>query len=104
MEDTLEAAHRRLREEMGFDCALEEAFSFVYKVRLADGCFEHEYDHVFTGRFDGEPRPDPSEVQNWKWISVGDLRNDISRSPDRYTAWLALSIARVLDIHLKTPA
>lgn len=104
MEDTLEAAHRRLREEMGFDCALEEAFSFVYKVRLADGYFEHEYDHVFTGKFDGEPCPDPCEVENWKWIGVGNLRRDIGRSPNKYTAWLVLSIARVLDIYLNAHA
>jgi isopentenyl-diphosphate delta-isomerase len=100
MEDTLEAANRRLREEMGFDCVLEKAFSFVYKVRLADGNFEHEYDHVFTGRFDGEPCPDPREVGDWKWISTGDLRRDISLRPKKYTAWLALSIDRVLDLYL----
>src|SRR4030042_2652109 len=28
------AAHRRLREEMGFDCELEKVFSFSYKVKL----------------------------------------------------------------------
>ena len=30
-ESTLDAAHRRLKEEMGFDCELEEEFTFIYK-------------------------------------------------------------------------
>src|SRR5262245_54825248 len=30
-ESVLDAAHRRLREEMGFDCPLQPSFTFVYK-------------------------------------------------------------------------
>ena len=33
-ETTLIAAHRRLQEEMGFDCELQELFSFVYQAKL----------------------------------------------------------------------
>jgi len=44
-----EAAHRRLREEMGFDCELTEIFSFTYRTQFANNLFEHEYDHVLLG-------------------------------------------------------
>src|SRR4030042_2763439 len=53
-----EAVHRRLKQEMGLDCPLKEAFSFIYKVRFENGLFEHELDHVFIGRVDGKPVPD----------------------------------------------
>ena len=36
-ESTLEAAHRRLQEEMGFDCALTEKFHFIYKAEFDNG-------------------------------------------------------------------
>ena len=43
-ENTHNAAHRRMVEEMGFDCDLEEAFSFIYKANVGDGLTEHEFD------------------------------------------------------------
>ena len=55
-----QAAHRRLREELGFDTPLREIFSFIY--RVADprsGLTEHEYDHVYLGIFEGTPPTRP---------------------------------------------
>lgn len=92
-----DAAHRRLREEMHFDCELREIFSFRYKVQFADDLFEHEYDHVFVGQHDAEPAPDPAEVDEWKWIDVEDLRQDIQKNPYRYTYWFRLCIDRVIS-------
>jgi isopentenyl-diphosphate delta-isomerase len=40
-EKTAEAAHRRMMEEMGFDCTFEEAFSFLYKADVGQGLIEH---------------------------------------------------------------
>lgn len=42
-----EAAHRRLREEMGFDCELKKESSFIYNAKLDRGLTEHEFDYVF---------------------------------------------------------
>jgi isopentenyl-diphosphate Delta-isomerase len=41
-----QAAHRRLMEEMGFDCELKKAFHFTYKADVGQGLTEHEFDHV----------------------------------------------------------
>src|SRR4249919_2186768 len=46
-EDNLEAASRRLREEMGFATELEEIFDFTYKTVFENGLTEYEFDHVF---------------------------------------------------------
>src|SRR5919205_4313288 len=56
-ESTLAAARRRLREEMGFDCELREAFQFLYRAELDGELVEHEYDHVFVGVHDRDPAP-----------------------------------------------
>jgi isopentenyl-diphosphate delta-isomerase len=95
--ETLEkAVHRRLKEEMGFDCELKEAFTFTYRVKFDDGLSENEYDHVFFGKFDGKPDPNPEEVDDWKWVSLEELRKDIRKNPDDYTYWLKVSIDRVI--------
>jgi isopentenyl-diphosphate delta-isomerase len=94
-EAVLDAAHRRLREEMGFDCSLEPAFTFVYHAPFAHGLTEHELDHVLIGSFDGTPQADPAEVAEWAWIAPGELGADLARRPERYTAWFPLAMAEL---------
>lgn len=91
------AAHRRLKEEFGFDTQLKEVFSFTYKATdPKSGLTEHEFDHVFVGRFEGTPNPDPKEIDDWKWISPDKLREDLGKNPNRYTPWLRIAFDRVL--------
>lgn len=93
------AAHRRLKEEMGFDCELKKIFSFTYKVKLNNDLFEHEHDHVFIGNFDGKPNPNSEEVDEWKWVDLKELKRDIQKNPDNYTYWLKMSINKVISLH-----
>jgi len=93
-EDVGLAAKRRLKEEMGISCELEELFSFIYKTKLGD-LIEHEFDHVFLGRFDGKPRPDKKEVEKWKWIKPTDLKADIKKSPKKYSPWFKIIINKI---------
>ncbi len=91
-EATLDAAHRRLREEMGFDCPLGPVGAFVYRADVGGGLVEHEYDHLFVGHWEGDPTPAPAEVDDWRWISLPALRTEIARSPDRFTYWLRAAL------------
>jgi isopentenyl-diphosphate Delta-isomerase len=95
-ESLSDAAHRRLIEEMGFDCELREAFSFIYKANFENGLTEWEFDHVFVGRFDGEVKPDKEEVCEFEWVEPGQLKEDIEKNPKKYTEWFKISIGRVL--------
>lgn len=87
-ESTAGAARRRLREEMGVEVDLAPVFTFTYRAELGGGLVEHELDHVFVGRFDGTPQPDPQEVSEWHWVTVADLVADLYARPERYSAWL----------------
>jgi isopentenyl-diphosphate Delta-isomerase len=98
-EKTRDAAHRRLREEMGFDCDLEEAFSFIYKAHVGEGLIEHEYDHVFLGHSDEKPDPDPNEVSDWKYVDLDWLMEDVDNHPDEYTVWFRIAV-KELKKHL----
>lgn len=93
-EPTAAAAARRLREEMGIVCALHPAGTFAYRAELPNGLVEHEVDHVFVGTWDGTPSPDAAEVSAWRWAEIQALRDELGRSPDRFTPWLAAVIDR----------
>lgn len=95
-ESLLDAAHRRLREEMGFDCGLEAVFSFVYRATLGAGLVEHEFDHVLVGRFVGAPAPDEREVEDWRWATVPTVQSQLAANPGAYTAWFKLALDGLL--------
>ena len=90
------AAHRRLREEMGFHCPLVPASSFVYRTALENGLIEHEHDEVFVGRFDGTPVPCLQEVEDWRWVAADELIADVSDHPSRYSAWFPIALRKLL--------
>ena len=98
-EDVEAAAHRRLKEEMGFDCPLSELFSFQYKANVGGGLTENEFDHVFIGNTDVQPVPNPEEVSEWKYISLQDVLADIKENPDDYTEWFKIAVVE-LKLHL----
>jgi isopentenyl-diphosphate Delta-isomerase len=93
-----ESAHARLRHEFGFDAPLQELFSFVYRAEdPASGLTEHEFDHVFVGRFDGRPAPNPEEIEAWEWVARSQLLRDVSEHPERFTPWFRIVLERVLE-------
>ncbi|HLP13968.1 MAG TPA: isopentenyl-diphosphate Delta-isomerase [Flavobacteriales bacterium] len=96
-ETTAEAASRRLKEEMGFTCMLDEKFSFTYKAELDHQLSEHEIDHVFFGQFEGDPLPDSNEVMSYKWVSIATLKQDVELNPGSYTTWFKICLDEVLS-------
>ncbi len=86
-EATPDAAHRRLAEEMGIHCALKPLFMAQYRADVSNGYIEDEVVHVFGGTYDGEVKPDPGEVADFKWIPLAALIDDLARNPQHYTVW-----------------
>ncbi len=96
-ENTLKAAHRRLKEEMGFDCDLKKKISFSYKIEFGNGFIENEVDHVILGKFDGQPILNPKEVEDYKYVTKNELLEDVKNNPDIYTYWFKKIISRVIN-------
>lgn len=86
-ESTLQAANRRLMEEMGLSANLEPAFITTYNLDVGNGMIEHELDHVFFGITNVEPTPHPGEVQSWKYMSWQEIANDLKNNPSLYASW-----------------
>ncbi len=89
-EANIEAGKRRLQEEMGFVTELEEVFWFVYKAPFDNGLTEHELDHVMVGKYNEVPVINKEEVENYKWMPLDAVKNDIERQPEIYTAWFKI--------------
>ena len=92
-----EAAHRRLPQEMGFDCKMEKIFDFIYKAKLDKDLTEHEFDHVFFGRYNKSPHINREETGKWKWMKMEDIDDDMKTQPENYTVWFRLAFQKVYD-------
>jgi isopentenyl-diphosphate delta-isomerase len=89
-ETSLEAGKRRLQEEMGFTCELEEVFSFIYKAPFDNGLTEHELDHVMIGYYNEDPIINREEVEAFKWMTLEEVKVDMELNPALYTAWFTI--------------
>jgi isopentenyl-diphosphate Delta-isomerase len=105
-ESSIQAGQRRLFEEMGFRTSLQKLFSFIYKTSFDNGLIEHEFDHVLLGFSNDKPKINSSEVDDYKWVSLELLNEDLALRPEKYTAWFLIIFDRfykyVLDNNLRT--
>ena len=95
-ESNLDAANRRLFEEMGLSATLIKLFSFQYKADLDNNLIENELDHVFMGYSDALPNINKEEVESYRYASSNDLALEIKNSPEIFTAWFKLLFEKVL--------
>lgn len=97
-EDTALAAKRRLQEEMGLSCPLNEVAVLHYIVNVGDGLKEHEIDHIFVGEYKDEKiKINPEEVKDFRWISLHDLIVDLKAHPKKYTPWLNIALRKLFS-------
>ena len=69
-EEILDAAKRRLIEEMGIDTSLRKVHDFIYKAELDNDLTEHEFDHVLYGIYNEDPIINKDEADDFKWIDI----------------------------------
>jgi isopentenyl-diphosphate delta-isomerase len=89
-ESNLDAANRRLQEELGMSVYLNEIFQFTYHAVLEHGLSEHEIDHVFLGITNVNPSINLKEVMSFKWITLHELQHEMNAHPEKFTAWFNL--------------
>ncbi len=90
-ENIINAGKRRLSEEMGINTDLIETFKFTYKAKLENGLTEHEYDHVLIGKYNGNPILNEDEAEDYKWVSLEEVKKDIKKNEKDYTVWFIIA-------------
>ncbi len=98
-EKTIDAALRRLDEEMGLNCAVIPMFSFTYKAQMEQGLIEHEFDHVYFGISDALPVINPEEVSHYRYMEIDELAVGMKVNPDDYTEWLKICFERMRTVY-----
>ena len=97
-ESLKEAVHRRLEEELGIDCDVEELFDFMYRTVFAENLYEYEFDHVFLADYSGSIELNREEASEIKWIDLQALKEDIVRRPEKYTSWFLIAVNKVIKV------
>ena len=97
-ETDVDAANRRLQEEMGLSAELKYSFSFQYKVKFDNGLTENELDQVFIGMTNDEPIPNPDEVNAYEYRNIDLIKNQIDSNPEEFTEWFKLLFPKVLEV------
>lgn len=101
-EAVLEAASRRLREELGIELppeALHSGGAFIYKADFDNGLTEHEYDTMVIGSYNAEASDvisfDPQEVSDVRWVSMEALSAWVKAEPEAFTPWFKEILKRL---------
>ncbi|MDF2852944.1 MULTISPECIES: isopentenyl-diphosphate Delta-isomerase [Sphingobacterium] len=99
-ETNVEAAKRRLMEELGIIAMdLQDTFSFVYKAQFDNGLTEHEFDYVLFGKFNGTPEFNEEEVAETKYLNRQEIQDAIQQAPQQFTPWFKLIYERAFDTY-----
>ena len=94
-ESLIKSAHRRLKEEMGFNCKLKKMFKFHYQVFLDNDLMENEIDTVFIGKYDGKIELNRDEASDYKWVSIKDLKEEFIFNDNKYTVWFEIGLNKI---------
>ena len=84
------ATQRRLAEELGIDAELEFVYKFSYQAKFNDAGSENELCSVYLGSCDQALRPNQTEVAAARFVSIGDLHEEMDANPERFTPWFKM--------------
>ena len=98
-ESVIEAAKRRIREELNIeDINIKEIGQIIYFASFDNGLKEFEYDHIFIGEYDDKKKIlfDSNEIEQITWIEREELAEKLKNTPSSYTPWF-ISIYTYID-------
>jgi isopentenyl-diphosphate delta-isomerase len=101
-EDVSEAVGRRLKSELGIAVTdLAPALpDFRYRAVMANGIVENEVCPVFRASVPSGtlPRPDPEEVDGYRWIPWPEFADDVLAGRFEVSPWCRLQVEQLVDV------
>ena len=98
-ESVLQAATRRLKEELDIVAELNSLFTFQYHARFKDIGSEREICEVYFGQISGEVTGNDREIEELKWMDIPAFEDGLALNPDQFTPWLLLEWTRIRERH-----
>lgn len=86
-EAPIDAAVRRLGEELNMTVPLVSAFKTSYRAEVGNGLIEHEYVHAFVGYAEDVPLPNPDEVCETAFAPLAQIFQLSQQEPERFAPW-----------------
>lgn len=90
-----ESVARRLQEELGIAMDAKFVYRFQYHAQYGDVGSEHELCSVYIGKHNGPFDVNPTEIEEWSFVSPEFLDEAIKSHPEDYTPWLKLEWPRL---------
>jgi isopentenyl-diphosphate delta-isomerase len=100
-EDYLQAAQRRLKEEIGLETPLHFLFKFQYHAPFKTIGSENELCAVYIGKSDEPVNIDPREIAECRYIALVELKKDLRTRPHVYTPWFKMEWQCIQQNHKK---
>ncbi len=96
-EGSVQAAARRLREELGLRLtrAAVALPDFSYRAVAPEGVVENEFCPVLVGAVDGTPQPDPTEVLEYHWAPWPNVVALAAAAPWTLSPWSVRQIPQL---------
>lgn len=100
-ESAVTAAGRRLSHELGIEnVVIREVSPYRYRFADVNGIVENEICPILVGVSDIEPKINPDEVSDWKWIAWTDFLDGTKKNPDMYSPWCIEEAVIVEKLHV----
>lgn len=99
-----EAVRRRLLQELGLASDLQFLYKFQYQASYEDIGSENEICWVYIGVTGDEARPNPNEVEDFRWVTPSRLDEEMSATPEIFTPWFQQEWQRVREADLSALA
>jgi isopentenyl-diphosphate delta-isomerase len=87
-ERSIQAARRRLGEELGLDATLRFGFFSRYQTALDNGMHENELVYVYFGELMASVKPNLDEIINIDFLTPCEIRRRMQQEPHSFTYWL----------------
>lgn len=86
-EANVDAARRRLKDELGLEPLwLEEVSPYRYRFER-EGVVENEICPIVVGMTDKEPEINPDEVEAIRWVDWHEFVQEVKDHPENYSEW-----------------
>ncbi len=81
------AVERRSQQELGFSVSAHYVYKFEYHARFQDIGSERELCSVYIGHFDGQVKPNSTEIEAIDWLPVSAVSEHLAQEPELFTPW-----------------